>query len=256
MDSFHVAEERLMHRFYADPDRIPDDATAFLTPEDAHHAMNVLRLKRGSPVELIDHGTRFSATIESTDGRNVMLRKTGVLPSTETSVFFTLFQGLPKGDKMEQIVQKAAELGVSRIIPVAMSRCVVRLNEKDALRKQERWQKIVREACKQSGRCIVPEVSLPVPLHEIAAWRSLTEEIVVPWEMCDHYGPAAFVRDHPQVRSLGIVIGPEGGIDPEEISFLSSLQARTITLGRRILRTETAGMATVSAFSALYGEME
>ena len=244
-----------MHRFYADPARSGPDA-AYLAPEDAHHALNVLRLREGSPVELIDREQRFMAVIGSTAGGEVMLRKDRLLPSTESSVSFSLFQGLPKGDKMEMIVQKAVELGVSHIVPVMMSRCVIRLNVRDAEKKRERWQKIAREAGKQCGRCVIPDVSVPVPLRDIAAMRDQLQEMVVPWEMNESYGPAAFVRDHPSVRSLGIVIGPEGGIDPEEIDYLSSLPAKPITLGRRILRTETAGLAAVSAFSALYGEME
>ena len=244
-----------MHRFYADLERSSGDQ-AFLTPEDAHHALDVLRLRAGSWVELIDHGVRCRAVIESTDYGDVVLRRDEILPSTEMSIEFTLFQGIPKGDKMELIVQKAVELGVSRIIPVMMSRCVVRLDAKDAVRKQERWQKIGREAGKQCGRCKIPEVLTPIPLEGVKEWRSRLQEIAVPWEMSECYGPLAFVRDHPGIRSLGIVIGPEGGIEKEEIGFLKSLHAQTITLGRRILRTETAGIAAVSALSALYGEME
>ena len=256
MDRVHVQEERLMHRFFADPDRSPEENIAYLKPEDAHHALNVLRLKPGSPVELINGGMRFRAVIDSVNGSDVLLRKEESLPSTETIISFTLFQGLPKGDKMELIIQKAVELGVSRIVPVAMNRCILRLNAKDAARKQERWQKIAREAGKQSGRCVIPEVSLPIPVGGMASFRDSLEEIVIPWELSKSYGPRSFVRDHPVIRSLGIVIGPEGGIDEDEISFLSSLSAKPITLGRRILRTETAGLAAVSAFSALYGEME
>ena len=244
-----------MHRFYADPERSCGE-TAYLTPEDAHHALNVLRLHSGSSVEVVSEGVRYAAVVVSAAPGEVLLRKTELLPSTEPAVSFTLFQGIPKGDKMDLIVQKSAELGVSRIVPVQMSRCVVRLNEKDQVRKQERWQKIAREAGKQSGRCVIPEVVMPVPLGGIRAWRDHLQEMVVPWESSGHYGPLAFVRDHPAIRSLGIVIGPEGGISEEEIDMLSGFSAKVITLGRRILRTETAGLAAVSAFSALYGEME
>ena len=244
-----------MHRFYADPGRSFGD-TACLTPEDAHHAMNVLRLRPGSPVELIDEGIRYAATVISADHGNVVLKKAEMLPSTETKVSFTLFQGIPKGNKMDLIVQKSVELGISRIVPVIMSRCIVRLDEKDAARKQERWQKIAREAGKQCGRCKIPEVTLPVPLNGIEMWRGSLQEIVVPWELSNHYGPLAFSLDYPELCSLGIVIGPEGGIREEEIDQLSGFSVHPITLGRRILRTETAGLAALSAFSALYGEME
>ena len=244
-----------MHRFYSDPD-CSSDETALLTPEDAHHALDVLRLHEGSNVELIDRGNRFSAVIESAENKNVLLRKISPLPSTETHVSFSLFQGIPKGDKMDLIVQKAVELGVVRIIPVKMSRCVIHLDDKDAIRKRDRWQKIAREAGKQCGRCIVPEVFHPVPLHNLDTFRDLIQKLVVPWESADRYGPLAFVRDHPDIQSLGIIIGPEGGIGSDEMEYLSTLSATPLTLGRRILRTETAGLAAISAFSALYGEME
>ena len=244
-----------MHRFYADSDR-SGAAKAYLTAEDAHHALHVLRLKEGDTVELVDDGIRYLAVIDSADRGDVTLSKQNPLPSTEPAVAVTLFQGLPKGDKMEWIIQKSAELGVRRIVPVIMSRCVVRLKSSEGIRKQERWQRIAREAGKQSGRCRIPDVLEPVNLRDIPDLPDRPERIIVPWEDCDHYGPLSFVRDHPSLRSLGIVIGPEGGIDPDEIRFLSALPAVPVTLGPRILRTETAGLAAVSAIMALYGEME
>lgn len=255
MDRLYVPEEQLMHRFYADPGRSAD-GIVYLTPEDAHHALDVLRMRAGEPAEVIDQGLRFRASVASMENGEVILRKEELLPSTETAVSFTLFQGLPKGDKMDLIVQKAVELGASRIVPVVMARCIVKMNEKDAARKTERWQKIAREAGKQSGRCIIPEVALPCPLSRISGLLSSLQQTVVPWEMSRSYGPRAFAGEHPDLRSLGIVIGPEGGISEEEIAFLSSLGVTPVTLGKRILRTETAGLAALSAFSALYGEME
>ena len=244
-----------MHRFYADPER-SSESSFRLTPEDAFHALRVLRLQEGDPVEVIYLSRRFSAVIESASGDQVTAVPSGELPPIETKIRFVLFQGLPKGDKMEWIVQKAAELGVSAVVPVQMSRCVVKLDPKDALKKRERWQKIAREAGKQSGRCVIPEISLPVPLTSLSERFSGLDAVAVPWENRSGYGPIAFYRSHPSLTSLGIVIGPEGGIDEQEISFLTSLPCETITLGPRILRTETAGLAAVSALSALYGEME
>ena len=255
MDCLYVPEEELMHRFYGSPDHSSTDLS-FLTPEDAHHAIHVLRMKPGDEVELIENGKRFLARIESMVNGNVVLSKENELPSTEAAHTYILFQGLPKGDKMEWIIQKSVELGIARIVPVIMSRCVVKLNEHDSVKKQERWQKIAREAGKQSGRCRIPEVTVPVNLHQIPDLADLPEHVVIPWEEKTNYGPQAFFRDHPTIRSLGIVIGPEGGIDPDEIRILSSLPSVPITLGRRILRTETAGIAAVSALMALYGEME
>ena len=157
---------------------------------------------------------------------------------------------------MDWIVQKSVELGVARIVPVAFSRCVVRLSEKDGAKKQERWQKIAREAGKQSGRCIVPEVLPPVSLKKLPDLFDECEQVAVPWEECPNRGPLAFAKEYPRLRSLGIVIGPEGGIAPEEMEQLTAFGGKPITLGKRILRTETAGLAALSVFFGLYGEME
>lgn len=255
MDGFPVPEELIMHRFYADPDQTGEELIS-LNREDARHAVKVLRLHSGDPVEIVVSGVRRAGIIREVSETEVTVRIQEALPSTETRIRFVLFQGVPKGDKMDLIVQKATELGVSAVVPVMMARSVVKLDQKDRIRKQERWQKIVREAGKQSGRCVIPEIHLPVSVRETEDMLRMLDAVAVPWESGREFGPAAFVKKHPDVRSMGIVIGPEGGIDPEEISFLSSLSCDIITLGPRILRTETAGLAAVSAFSALYGEME
>ena len=244
-----------MHRFYADP-RISDSNCFFLTPEDAIHALKVLRMQVGDQAEIICREERYTARIENISDSLVELRPLSVLPSTEPRLSVTLFQGLPKGDKMDWIVQKAVELGASRIIPVAFSRCVVRLNEKEAARKQERWQKIAREAGKQSGRCRIPEVLSPVSFRAMPDFIRTCDRTAVPWEECPEGGPLSFVKRNPSLSSLGVVIGPEGGISPEEMQVLAGFGGEPVTLGKRILRTETAGLAALSVFFGLYGEME
>ena len=244
-----------MHRFYADPGR-DDGDRVFLTPDDARHAVTVLRMKAGQHVELFRGQERWEAEIVSTDTRDVCVRLLSVLPSTEPALSVTLFQGLPKADKMDWIVQKATELGVCRIVPVLMSRCVSRPGPGDFSRKLDRWRKIVREAGKQSGRCIIPEITEPVDLRRLPDLPGLPEVSIVPWEEAEGFGPLAFREMHPALSSLGILIGPEGGIEPEEVALLRSAGFITLTLGKRILRTETAGLAAVSAFMSLYGEME
>ena len=244
-----------MHRFYADPVRGGSDCL-YLAAEDARHAVTVLRLKPGQHVELIRDRERWDAEIISADSRDVCVRLVSSLPSTEPGLSVTLFQGLPKADKMDWIVQKATELGASRIVPVLMNRCVSRPDPKDFSRKLDRWQKIAREAGKQSGRCIVPEITEPVDLRRLPDLSSLPQTSIVPWEESEAYGPLAFRESHPALSSLGILIGPEGGIEPDEIVFLRSAGFIPLTLGKRILRTETAGLAAISAFMSLYGEME
>lgn len=254
MDCILVQEERLMHRFFADPLR-STESEVFLTTEDARHAVTVLRLKAGQRIEIIRNSLLWEAEITSAvlpDVRAVILSE---LPSAEPSLTVTLYQGIPKSDKMDLIVQKATELGVSRIVPVIMNRCVAKPDKKDLSHKLDRWQKIIREAAKQSGRCVIPVISEPVSLRQLGE-QQLPECCAVPWEEASGFGPLAFSASHPSIRSLGILIGPEGGIESEEIASLRSLGFIPVTLGKRILRTETAGLAAVSAFMSLYGEMD
>ena len=244
-----------MHRFFADPGR-GTDQDLYLTAEDARHAVTVLRLKSGQAVEVISGGSLWSAEIVSADAKDVRVRIISSLASTEPSLSVTLYQGLPKADKMDLIIQKATELGVTRIVPLMMSRCVARPDPKDITRKLDRWQKIAREAAKQSGRCVIPGIVSPVSLRCLSSLSGLPEVNIVPWEEAQGYGPLAFRNDHPSLSSLGILIGPEGGIESGEITFLQSIGFIPVTLGKRILRTETAGLAAVAAYMGLYGEME
>ena len=244
-----------MHRFYPDPAQSRDDLE-FLTADDSRHALTVLRLKPGAQVEIISGGGRWIAEIVGEENRIVCVRKLSPLPSTEPDLAVTLFQGIPKADKMDWIVQKATELGVSRVVPVAMERSVVRLSEADGRKKTDRWQKISREAGKQCGRCVLPEISLPVTVEQLVADGNLPALNVVPWEEADGFGPLALHKACPETDSLGILIGPEGGISGREISLLKSRGFLPMTLGKRILRTETAGIAAVACLMSLYGEME
>jgi len=244
-----------MHRFYPDPALSKDDFE-FLTADDSRHALTVLRLKAGTQVEVISGGLRWLAEIVGEESRIVCVRKLSLLPSTEPKLAVTLFQGIPKADKMDWIVQKATELGVSRIIPVAMERSVVRLSEADGRKKTERWQKISREAGKQCGRCVLPEICPPATIEQLAAGTDLPALNVVPWEEAEGFGPLALHNAWPKTDSLGILIGPEGGISNREIGLLKSEGFLPMTLGKRILRTETAGIAAVASLMSLYGEME
>ncbi len=242
-----------MHRFYVD--LLPSAGTEVsLTPDDARHALRVLRMRPGEEAQIIGEGQSFSALLSRVEDNSVFFRLIEQLPDTEPGLKITLYQGLPKADKMEWIIQKAVELGVQEIVPVRMTRCVVRLEDRDVEKKRERWQKIAREAGKQSGRCHIPQVALPCLLPDLAALSNHLEACVVPWEEACGIGPKAFCQSHPGLKSLGILIGPEGGIEPAEVQSLPS-RFHPITLGPRILRTETAGLACAAAFLALQGEM-
>ena len=243
-----------MHRFYAD-DRGVTCQSAFLCEEDARHATRVLRMREGEGCELFADGRRFSGEIASI-GEEVEVRITGEMPSTEAKLRITLYQGLPKADKMELIVQKSVELGACAVVPVAMSRCVVQLDAKDGRKKQERWQKIAREACKQSGRCEMMQVSEPISFRQLLAKLPQHQAAIVPWEDARGYSLAKFHHEHPDVTDLAIVIGPEGGMSEDEIARMKEASCQSVTLGPRILRTETAGLCAMSALFCLYGDME
>lgn len=243
-----------MHRFYAD-DTPAADGLVRLGEEDAHHASRVLRMKPGDAAEVFMHGRRFSAEIASMEGA-VTLRLLDELPSTEARLRVTLYQGLPKAEKMELIVQKAVELGAAAVVPVSMSRCVVQLNQKDGAKKQERWQRIAREACKQSGRCLQMQVEAPISFKELVRRLPGHEAAIVPWEDARGYSLPRLREELPNLAELAVVIGPEGGMSQEEVAQMRSALCRPVTLGPRILRTETAGLAALSALFCLYGDMD
>lgn len=243
-----------MHRFYAD-DTPAADGLVRLGEEDAHHASRVLRMKPGDAAEVFMHGKRFFAEIASMEGA-VTLRLLDELPSTEARLRVTLYQGLPKAEKMELIVQKAVELGAAAVVPVSMSRCVVQLNQKDGAKKQERWQRIAREACKQSGRCLQMQVEAPISFKELVRRLPGHEAAIVPWEDARGYSLPRLREELPHLTELAVVIGPEGGMSQEEVAQMRSALCRPVTLGPRILRTETAGLAALSALFCLYGDMD
>lgn len=244
-----------MHRFFVDENGFRD-GVACLEESDARHACRVLRLAPGDQVELMDGARRFRAEILPGAGDAVRCRLVEELPSTEAALRITLFQGLPKAEKMEFIVQKLTELGAVAVVPVTMERCVARMTERDGEKKRERWQKIVREAAKQSGRTVLPTVETPARFEAMLERFKDFDAVLTPWEEARGYGPLQFSREHPQARNLALVVGPEGGITAAEVMRMEAAGARPLTLGRRILRTETAGMAASAALLALYGDMD
>ena len=247
-----------MHRFFADEGGIVE-GRAGLNEEDSRHALRVLRLREGYEVELVCAPERFLAVIEGVEEERVRVRVLHPLRGTEAATRVTLYQGLPKADKMELIVQKATELGAAAVQPVVMEHCVVRLDGKDAAKKTERWQKIAREAVKQCARVCAPEVRLPQKLSALRQELGGLDVLIVPWEdardgsIRDALAPFA----GREALRVGILIGPEGGIAPQEAQWLrEQAGGRLVTLGPRILRTETAGIAALTIAMALRGEME
>ena len=153
---------------------------------------------------------------------------------------------------MDYIVQKGTEAGISRIVPVAFSRCVARWTEKDAEKKTARFQRISQEAAKQSGRALTPEICPPLSLRQLAEPLKRHEIVFVPWEEARGKGVASYLNGQ---KDIALLIGPEGGISEEEIAFLRALGAVPVTLGPRIFRTETAGLAALISILTLTGDM-
>lgn len=247
-----------MHRFFADENGIVN-GTACLNAGDSQHALRVLRLAQGDEIELVCAPGRYLAQIAGETDGLVQVKICGQLRSTEARTQVTLYQGLPKADKMEMIAQKTTELGVHAIRPVAMERCVVKLEGKDAGRKIERWQKIAREAVKQCARVTVPEVLEVKKLAQLQEELARLDVLIVPWEDARDGSIRQVLAPYAGREALrvGILIGPEGGISEQEARYLAdSANARLVTLGPRILRTETAGLCALTMVMAFRGEME
>lgn len=237
-----------MYRFYINSDNIYNE-NIDITGKDVNHIKNVLRLGKGDWVIACDgSGRDYISRIISINNDIVKLKAEKVQESgTELDTKLVLFQGLPKGDKMEFIIQKAVELGVSAIIPVIMKRCVVKLDNNKALKKQERWQKIAQAAAKQSGRGIIPEVKSLVTLKEAFDIANSLEYNIIPYELQDGMEQSReIIKEACSKTSTGIFIGPEGGFEKEEIEEAINAGIKPVSLGKRILRTETAGMAVLS----------
>lgn len=244
-----------MYHFFVEPSQI-SDKSVIITGEDVNHIKNVIRLKVGDEIS-ISNGI---------DGRDY---RCGIASMTDTEVFCELrfikedgvelpskvylFQGLPKGDKMEFIIQKMVELGVFEIIPVAMKRCVVKLDDKKAKSKIARWQSISEAAAKQSKRGVVPQIHDVMSYREALEYAKEMDVKLVPYEMEETLDGASGMAGTKQIieglkpgQSVTVFIGPEGGFEESEIQAAIDAGMKPITLGKRILRTETAGMTVMA----------
>ena len=254
-----------MYQFFVEENQKNADRIAIFG-SDVNHIKNVLRMKGGERVrvsvkmDVEDKCAKDSSQEADCDGQSsrsyfgmiesisedeviVHIEEEDVA-GTELSNRIYLFQGLPKGDKMELIIQKCVELGVYEIIPVAMKNCVVKLDEKKADSKVKRWQAISESAAKQSKRTLIPEIQMPITWKEALKKAEELDVMLVPYENERGMDATREVLQNIQKgQSIGIFIGPEGGFAPEEIEMVSG---HRISLGRRILRTETAGLATLS----------
>lgn len=237
-----------MYHFFVTPDQIMD-GYAVITGQDVNHIRNVLRMRAGEQVGIRDGISRnYICELEEIGQDAVRARiLSEEQDSSELPARLYLFQGLPKSDKMELIIQKAVELGAYQIIPVATRRAVVKLDKKKEETKVKRWNAIAESAAKQSGRMVIPEVTGVMTLKEAYQYASGFDLNLIPYELAEGMEETRQVLS--QVRpgmQVGIFIGPEGGFDVEEVEMAIASKIHPITLGRRILRTETAGMTALS----------
>ena len=237
-----------MQHFFVTPEQVKEEKI-YIEGSDVNHIKNVLRMKVGEELQISDgNNKKYLCAIESMTSEEVCLvieeeqSADNELPSK-----IYLFQGLPKSDKMELIVQKAVELGAYEIVPVATKRAVVKLDEKKASKKVERWNSIAESGAKQSGRNRIPEVKQVCSFKEAIRYASELDVVLIPYELAEGMQETKTIISSIQPgQSIGIFIGPEGGFETEEVEFAMEQGAKPITLGKRILRTETAGLTTLS----------
>ena len=219
--------------------------------EDVKHINQVLRAKIGEELTIcnLDTTLNYITTISQINPEYVMCDIQDCVKSfVESNVQVTIFQGLPKADKMEYIIQKNVELGVKKIIPVEMERSIVKFDQKTVEKKIERWQKISEVASKQSGRDIIPKIEIPTNIKKICENINEYDIVLVAYENEEDNTLKTELQKIKRTDNLkiAIIIGPEGGIDKKEILQLKEVGAKTITLGQRILRTETASIVVIS----------
>lgn len=238
-----------MYQFFVEPSQIQGNRIV-ITGSDVNHIRNVLRMKVGEELAISNgtDGKEYRCGIEEFTEDEIVctlrfVKEDGVeLPSR-----IYLFQGLPKADKMELIIQKAVELGVYEVIPVAAKRAVVKLDEKKAKSKLARWQGIAEAAAKQSKRGIIPQVQSVMSMKEAVAYAQNMEVRLIPYELAEDMSKTKEIISALQPgQSVAVFIGPEGGFEEKEIAEAMEHGIVPITLGKRILRTETAGFTVLS----------
>ena len=237
-----------MSIFYVKNEQIDADR-AFIIGEDVKHIRDVLRYKINDEVNICDEdGKKYIARITDFFKDEINLEILEKYETTsESSINVTLFQGMPKADKLEFIIQKCTELGIKEIVPVMTERAVVKLDEKSIPRKVERWNKIALEASKQSGRQKVPTIKNPINIKNLVENLSKYDILILPYECEKNVTIKEVLKDlNGECKNIGIFIGPVGGFSEEEIMQLDADNVKKVTLGPRILRTETAGIATLA----------
>ncbi|MDD4689708.1 MAG: 16S rRNA (uracil(1498)-N(3))-methyltransferase [Eubacteriales bacterium] len=242
-----------MPKFFTDKENIHED-TLHITGEDVEHLSRVYRAKVGYEIMVCDGcGTDYECVVVEIEKNHITAKIISQKEcDTEPKVKITLFQGLPKQGKMEIVIQKTTELGITRIVPTITQRSVVKLNDGDT-KKQQRWQKVAIEAAKQSGRGLIPEVTPVMSFEKAVEMASKMQAKIIPYELEKETSLRQVLSS--DIREIGIIVGSEGGFDPEEIQLAVSKGITSVTLGKRILRTETVGTALLPVILYETGDM-
>ncbi len=233
-----------MHRFFVDKSQVNEDNIIILGT-DVKHIKDVLRLKQNETIEISSNGFVYNCKIDKIEKdkiiTNILDKKMG---TSESEIDIVLYQGLAKGTKMELIFQKGTEIGIKEFYPVATHRSVVKIKEIDKEQKKiGRWNSIVEEAAKQSKRDYIPIVKNIITFDEMIESLLGEKNIIVPYEDEKSYTIKEGLSNIKEGR-VNIIIGPEGGLEQDEIGRLKDIGGKIVTLGPRILRTETAGLVT------------
>lgn len=245
-----------MYNFFVTSDN-KKSGRYFISGDDFNHIKNVLRMSVGEQFLVSCNGASDLCALESIESDTIVAEIIKEnYQNTNLPINIHLFQGLPKSDKLELIIQKAVELGVAGVTPVAMKRSIVKIDDKKKKSKRERWQAIAEAAAKQSKRTLIPEVQEVTSYKEMINVAKDLDLLLVPYECAE--GMTATKEALSQIKSgmnIGIIIGPEGGFEDSEIDLACAAGGKVISLGSRILRTETAAITTI-AMCMLYSEME
>lgn len=246
-----------MPKFFVPHEKITD-TTVTIDTEDVSHITRVLRLGEGDELTVCDsRGNDYKVRISKIENKSILCDIAEKKKSdSEPNIKVTLFQGIPKGSKSEYIIQKTTELGISEIVPVRMARCVAKIESgKDEKKKLDRWQKIAEAAAKQSGRGIIPKIQPVMNFGDVIKAAEKFDLFFAPYECEEQNTLRGVLLSKKDIKTVGFLIGPEGGYDISETEKLRQSGIPTVTLGKRILRTETAGEAVLAMMMYEIGDI-
>ena len=251
-----------MPKFFVSNKEILNNEKIIIENEDYNHIKNVLRKNINDELYIcnIDDGKNYLCKIiEIKDGKITLNIESTLISNSESNLDITIFQGLPKADKMELIIQKSVELGVNNIVPTIMKRCVVKIEQKDKNKKIDRWQKIAQVASKQSGRDKITKIAECIDIKDIVNIINEYDTLLLAYEEEKTNSIKQEIQKLKELDKnsykIAVIIGPEGGLAKEEVMLLKEAGAKVITLGNRILRTETVSLTISSILMYELGDL-